>query len=360
MMLRQALFMGTAVGLALRDVMLAGDMSFQTLSAGLLPVLLLTAVVLPISRTRARTYRARLRHMRQLAEARDAAERDLAAKSSFIATVSHELRTPLNGVLGMAQTLLNTELTPGQRQQAEVISEAGRSLNTLLNDILDYSRLEAGKLAIKPSEEDPRLTAEHIARLYGVLAADKGIELRVTVEPEVPGRLMFDAVRVRQCLSNLVSNAIKFTASGSVRVTISSEACEPDEAGRPRYLVTVIVADTGTGIAADHQVHLFQPFSQGDASISRRYGGSGLGLSITRQLAESMGGAVMLESTPGTGSVFRLTFTAGGVAAAHGDQLGADAASELAEQRVLTDAIRRRSGSPPPDSGPGSSANGED
>ena len=335
MMPRQALFMGTAVGLALRDVTLAGEVTFQTLGAGLLPVLLLTTVVLSLSRAHALAYRARLRQMRQIAEARDAAERDLAAKSSFIATISHELRTPLNGVLGMAQTLLSTELTPGQRQQAEVISESGRSLNTLLNDILDYSKLEAGKLAIKPREEDPRLTAEHIARLYGVLAADKGIEFQVTVEPAVPARLVFDAIRVRQCLSNLVSNAIKFTAAGSVRVTISSESCEPDEAGRSRHLVTVVVADTGTGIAADRQVHLFQPFSQADGSIARRYGGTGLGLSITRQLAESMGGAVTLESTPGTGSVFRLTFTAGEVAAVDGDPSDADAASELAEQRVL-------------------------
>lgn len=335
MMLRQALYMGTAVAMTLRDLVLADSVTLQALGAGLLPVVLLAVVVLSISHTCARAYRGQLRRKHQLAEARDAAERDIAAKSSFIATISHELRTPLNGVLGMAQTLLSTALTPGQRQQVEVISESGRTLNTLLNDILDYAKLEAGKLAIEPKQEDPRLTAEHIARLYSVLAADKGIELQVTVEPEVPGRLVFDAVRVRQCLSNLVSNAIKFTGTGSVRVTISSEPREQDPAGLPRYLITAVVADTGIGIPADRHAHLFQPFSQADGSIARRYGGTGLGLSITRQLAESMGGSVTLESTPGEGSVFRLTFTAGGVAAPRGDQSDADAPSSLAEQRVL-------------------------
>ncbi len=335
MMLRQALYMGTAVAMTLRDVALADGVTLQVLGAGFLPVVLFAAVVLSISHTRARAYRDWLRREQQLAEARDQAERDLAAKRSFIATISHELRTSLNGVLGMAQTLLSTDLTPGQRQQVEVISESGRSLNTLLNDILDYSKLEAGKLAIEPEQEDPRLTAEHIARLYGALATEKGLELQVTVEPEVPGRLVFDAVRVRQCLSNLVSNAIKFTSTGSVRVTISSEACGPDEAGLPRYLITVVVSDTGIGIPADRQAHLFQPFSQADGSIARRYGGTGLGLSITRQLAESMGGSVTLESTPGEGSVFRLTFIAGEGTVAGGDQPDLDARSGLAGKHVL-------------------------
>jgi signal transduction histidine kinase/CheY-like chemotaxis protein len=335
MMLRQALYMGTAVAMTLRDLVLADSVTLAALGAGLLPVVLLAVVVLSISHTCARAYRNQLRREHQLAEACDEAERAHEAKSSFIATISHELRTPLNGVLGMAQTLLSTELTPGQRQQVEVISESGRSLNTLLNDILDHSKLEAGKLAIEPRVEDPRHTAEHIARLYGTLADDKGIELRVTVEPEVPRRLVFDAVRVRQCLSNLVANAVKFTATGSVRVTISSKACEPDPDWLPCYRITVVVADTGIGIPADRQDHLFQPFSQADGSIARRFGGTGLGLSITRQLAEAMGGSVTLESTPGEGSVFRLTFDAGGVGAPRGDQPDADAPSNLAEQRVL-------------------------
>jgi signal transduction histidine kinase len=335
MMMRQALFMGTAVGLTLRDVALSDWVTFQTLGAGLLPVLLLTAIVLSVSRARVRNYRARLQHGRKIEKTRDESARALTARNNFIATISHELRTSLNDVLGMAQILLGTELTPDQRRQAEVISESGRSLNTLLDDILEHSKLEAGKLTIAPREEDPRLTAEHIARLYGARAADKGIELRVTVETQVPERLVFDAVRVRQCLSNLVSNAIKFTAAGSVRVTISSEVCEPGPDWRLRYMITAMVEDTGIGIPADRQEHLFQPFGQADATIARRYGGTGLGLSITRQLAESMGGSVTLESTPGTGSVFRLTFAAGGAMAVDGDQPHADAPSDLAGQRVL-------------------------
>ncbi len=335
MMLRQALYMGAAIAMTLRDIALADSVTLEALGAGVLPVLLLAAVVLSVSHTCARGYRDQLRREHQLAEARDAAEQADAAKSSLVATISHELRTPLNGILGMAQTLLRTELTPGQRQQVDVISESGRSLNTLLNDILDYSKLEAGMLAIEPKQADPRLTAEHIALLYGVLAADKGIELQVTVEPEVPGRLVFDEIRVRQCLSNLVSNAIKFTESGSVRVTVSCKSCDPDPDWLPCYTITAVVEDTGIGIPADLQAHLFQPFSQADGSIARRFGGTGLGLSITRQLAQSMGGAVTLESPPGTGSVFRLTFTAGGIAAKDGDRPDAGAPSSLAEQRVL-------------------------
>ena len=153
--------------------------------------------------------------------------------------------------------------------------------------------------------------------------------------PELPERLVFDAVRVRQCLSNLVSNAVKFTRSGSVRVTISCETCEPDPDRLPCYIITAVVEDTGIGISADRQTHLFQPYSQADGSISRRFGGTGLGLSITRQLAESMGGTVTLESTPGEGSVFRLTFAAGNAVAAHGDQPHTAVPSGLAEQRIL-------------------------
>lgn len=334
MMLRQVLYLGTAVAMTLRDAVFADGATLPALSTGVLPVALFAVFVLAVSHARARGYRDWLRREHQLAEARDAAEQDLAAKSSFIATISHELRTSLNGVLGMAQILLNAALTPEQRRQVEVISESGRSLNTLLDDILDHSKLEAGRLTIEPKQEDPRLTAEHIARLYGALAAEKGLELQVTVEPGVPDRLVFDAVRVRQCLSNLVSNAIKFTATGSVRVTISSEPREADSDRLPRHRITVIVADTGIGIPADRREHLFEPFGQADGSIARRYGGTGLGLSITRQLAESMGGSLTLESTQGEGSVFRLTFTAGGVAP-HGDQPDTAAPPSLSEQRVL-------------------------
>jgi signal transduction histidine kinase len=335
MMMRQALYMGAGVGMTLRDILQSDWTSPQSLAAGVLPVLLLAATVLSISYVRAQTYRERLRREHQLADAREAAVRAGDAKSRFIATISHELRTPLNGVLGMALTLLNTKLTPAQRQQAEVISESGRSLNTLLNDILDYSKLEAGKLTIEPKQDDPRLTAEHIAWLYSGLAEDKGIALHVSVDPDVPRRLVFDAVRVRQCLSNLVANAVKFTEAGSVQVTISSKTCDPGPNGLSRYLITAVVADTGIGIPADRQAHLFQPFSQADRSIARRFGGTGLGLSITRQLAESMGGTVTLQSTPGEGSVFHLTFAAGEAGDEAEGQHPVEARSSLTNRRIL-------------------------
>ena len=165
--------------------------------------------------------------------------------------------------------------------------------------------------------------------------------LSVARGPDTLGHsyLMFDPVRVRQCLSNLVSNALKFTESGSVRVTISSAPCKPGPDGLPRHMVTVVVTDTGIGIPPEGQTHLFQPFSQADGSIARRFGGTGLGLSITRQLAGAMGGSVVLESTPGEGSVFRLTFTASDIDAdddiAPGGGPDVDAQSSLADQRIL-------------------------
>jgi signal transduction histidine kinase/CheY-like chemotaxis protein len=335
MMMRQALYMGAGVGMTFRDLILSEWITPQSMGAGVLPVLLLAAAVLSISHARANAYRARLRREHQQVDAREAALQAHDAMNHFIATISHELRTPLNGVLGMAQTLLSSNLTPAQRQQAEVISESGRSLNTLLNDILDYSKLEADKLSIKPKQEDTRLTAKHIARLYSPLAEEKGIALQFTIEPDVPQQLVFDAVRVRQCLSNLVANAVKFTETGSVQVTISSKAREPGSDDLSRYLITMVVADTGIGIPADRQSHLFQPFSQADRSIARRFGGTGLGLSITRQLAESMGGTVTLESTLGEGSVFRLTFAAGEAGTADDTRPLADKTSSLADQRIL-------------------------
>jgi signal transduction histidine kinase len=329
---RQSIIMAAGVAMALRDVVLIGDASLQTLASGLLPVLLLAAVVLAVSRSCANAHRDQLEFDDALSAARDSAVEAHALKSSFIATISHELRTPLNGIIGMAQTLLNGELTPRQKQQAEVISESGRSLNTLLNDLLDYSKLEAGKLSIDPEPEDLRLTIAHIARLYGTVATERGLELEVIVDPDIPKLLMFDAVRVRQCLSNLVSNAIKFTEAGSIKLNVS---CEPTQATAGCQKILISVADTGIGIAPDRQAHLFQPFSQADGSIARRFGGTGLGLSITRQLAESMGGTVSLKSTPEEGSVFDLTFRVDQVPHGFANDPETTTSQDLFDQRVL-------------------------
>jgi signal transduction histidine kinase len=332
---RQILYTGTGIVMTVRDVALAGQSWTAEAAMHIVPVCTFAAFALLMSCRSAAAYRERLEREMQLATARDDAERADAAKSAFVATVSHELRTPLNGVLGMAQTLLGSGLAPAQRHQVEIILESGRTLNALLTDILDYAKLEAGKLAIEPAEADPRRTVDEVARLYGPVAANKGLDLNVTVAPELPARLVFDAVRVRQCLSNLVSNALKFTETGSVSLCLTAAPAGAGPNGAGQHLVTIAVTDTGIGIAAGGQQHLFQPFSQADSSIARRYGGTGLGLSITRQLAESMGGTVTLKSAPGEGSEFRLSFLAEDGPAAPEGACRTGAEGTLAARRVL-------------------------
>ena len=310
MMARQGLYAGLAIVLALRDMVLAGTLTAGTLVTQLLPVLAFAGYVIGLSRWSAKAYRQRLEQMHALSEARDAAEAERQGKATLIATISHELRTPLNGIIGMAQTLLAGELAAPVRRQIEVIAESGRNLNTLLSDILDYSKLEAGRLEISPTEDAPRKAADHVEHLFRPVATEKGLDFAVRVGDEVPERLVFDPVRVRQCLANLVSNALKFTEHGSIDVTISAEPAEPKPDGTARWRITAAVSDTGIGIPEDRQARLFAPFAQADGSIGRRYGGTGLGLSITRHLAEAMGGGVSFESVPGRGSTFRLEFLA--------------------------------------------------
>ena len=331
MMLRQGLLLAVVTGMSLRDLVIGP--ALETSMAAFLSVVLLAGVTLRVTLLRDRAYRARLARESEHAAQQARTATQLEAKSRFIATVSHELRTSLNGVLGMAQTLLGTDLSARQRHQAQVIAESGRSLNTLLNDILDYSKLEVGKLTIEPRPENLRQSVEHIAWLHGTVASEKGLEFHVEVSPDVPSRLMLDAVRVRQCLSNLVSNAIKFTENGSIEIGVSCEACAPREGATASYLVTASVTDTGIGIPPEQGKRLFQPYTQADGTISRRFGGTGLGLSITRQLAEAMGGTVTFESIPDQGSVFRLSFMADAVLDAAGD--ADDAGPSLADQKVL-------------------------
>jgi signal transduction histidine kinase/ActR/RegA family two-component response regulator len=323
-MLRQAIYLGTGLTLQFRHVLLTEPGSLKAWSIEFVPLLAFALFTFVISHVTARAYRDRMSAQAEVAAAHDLAQRTLSDKDAFIATVGHELRTPLNGIIGMAQNLLSTDLAPAQRCQVEVISDSGRTLNTLLNDLLDFAKLEAGKLTIEPAREDPRRAVEQVVKLYEQVAVEKGLTLSLEVDPNLPAQLMFDPLRVRQCLSNLVSNALKFTDTGSVRVAISSEPRQPGPDRQTCQLVTVAVADTGIGIPAEGQAFLFQPFSQADGSIARRFGGTGLGLSITRQLAESMGGSVMLESTPGEGSVFRLTFTAGDARTDGGADGGSD------------------------------------
>ncbi|MGF1621891.1 MAG: ATP-binding protein, partial [Rhodomicrobiaceae bacterium] len=260
-----------------------------------------------------------------LAEAREAAEAAAEAKSNFLAAMSHEIRTPLNGVLGMAQSLDNDELTEIQREKVSIILESGNTLMALLNDVLDLSKIEAGRMDIVRVDSDLSGAIERAVRLFQPSAEEKDLQLSYTVVGALPSQFSYDPVRVRQCMSNLLSNAIKFTESGgAVDVRLSARR-QTDGC----YLVTVEISDTGIGMSPETVDKLFSTFSQGDASTSRRYGGTGLGLAISRQLARLMDGEITVESTLGEGSHFRLTFKARAAARASAAASPSHRAEEL-------------------------------
>jgi signal transduction histidine kinase/FixJ family two-component response regulator len=228
------------------------------------------------------------------------------AKSDFLATMSHEIRTPLNGVLGMAQALAMDELAQAQRDKLSVILASGETLTALLNDILDLSKIEAGKMEISPVASDLSAAVERARALFDAIASEKGVTLEAERIGEGPAWLSFDRVRAHQCISNLVSNAVKFTARGRVGVRWSIGEAGPD--GRCR--VEIAVSDTGIGMSEATMAKLFNAFTQADGSTTRRFGGTGLGLAITRKLAQLMGGDVSVSSAIGEGSTFTLWFMA--------------------------------------------------
>ncbi len=232
--------------------------------------------------------------------ARTAAEKASAAKSTFLATMSHEIRTPLNGILGMTQVLLARTPEGDLRNHLETIDDSGRMLSVLLNDVLDMAKIEAGKLDIAPEPSDLRVLLDRTLALWRPEAESKGLALILDLAPGLPNCLTFDPVRVRQCVSNLLSNAVKFTARGSVRLA----------ATYAKGMVRITVSDTGIGMDQATCDRLFAPFTQADSTTARRFGGSGLGLSICRQLADLMGGSVTVESAPEQGSTFTLLFKA--------------------------------------------------
>ncbi len=242
---------------------------------------------------------------KELEKARKAAETASVSKSAFLANMSHEIRTPLNGVLGMAQVLASTNLNDRQRDYIGTIIESGKTLMALLNDVLDLSKIEAGKFDIVCADTNLSHVMRRQLALWKPRAEEKGLELTLAFDADLPAWASIDAVRVQQCVSNLLSNAIKFTASGRVEAIVNAKAL-PHGA----HMIEVIVRDTGAGMDADTLGRLFKPFAQADETIQRSHGGSGLGLSITRRLAELMGGTASATSEPGRGSSFRFSFRA--------------------------------------------------
>jgi PAS domain S-box-containing protein len=247
----------------------------------------------------------RKRLTRTLADALAAAEQANEAKSTFLANVSHEIRTPLTSMLGANEVLLDGPHTPEQERFLRMVERSGDRLLRLVNDVLDLARVESGEAGIELRDVDPRDVVGEVAALAGTRATAKGLDFSCRVDDSVPSVIRTDPDRLSQILTNLLDNAVKFTATGQVRLSVCAVGTE-DRTGRSER-VRFTVDDTGIGIAPEQQERVFEPFNQADATITRHYGGTGLGLAICRQLAQAMGGNILLSSRPGEGSSFTVS-----------------------------------------------------